>query len=78
MFGKLETKPGRGRPAIRRLTAVRALQMQIDNKLDLEAVTQELCDCKHDHSECCEQQMRQIINNLRKLLRKCGLEPAKP
>jgi hypothetical protein len=79
MFGKLETKPGRGRPATRRLTAVRALQMQIDNKLDLETVTQELCDCgKKDHSECCKQQMRQSINSLRELLRKCGLEPAKP
>jgi hypothetical protein len=79
MFGKLERKPGRGRPATRRLTAVRALQMQIDKNCDLKKVTQERCDCgKAAHNESCEQQMRQSIGTLKRLLRKWGTEPSKP
>lgn len=79
MFGKLERKPGRGRPATRRLTAVRALQMQIDNSWTLKKVTSKVCDCgKAAHNDFCEQQLRQSIISLRKLLSKCGVEPAKP
>lgn len=79
MLGKLERKPGRGRPATRRLTAVRALQMQIDNSWTLKKVTSKVCDCgKAAHNGYCEQQLRQSIISLRKLLRKCGVEPATP
>lgn len=71
MSGKLATKPGRGRPATRRMTAVSALQMQIDGN-PLKKVTHNLCDCgKAKHDEYCEQQMRQSILAVKRTLRKC-------
>jgi hypothetical protein len=78
MFGTLQKKSGRGRPVTRRLTAVRALQMQIDNSWKLKKVTSKVCDCaKATHDTYCEQQLRQSIVKLEKLLRKCGVGPAK-
>jgi len=76
---KIYAKKKRGAPVTRRLTAVRALQIQIDKSWDLKKVTQELCDCgKAAHDESCEQQMRQSIGTLKRLLRKWGTEPSKP
>ena len=78
MFGKLQKKSGRGRPVTRHLAAVRALQMQIDNGWKLKKVTSKVCDCtKATHDDFCEQQLRQSIMKLEKLLSKCGVEPAK-
>jgi hypothetical protein len=78
MFGKLQKKSGRGRPVTRRLAAVHALQMQIDNGWKLKKVTSKVCDCtKATHDDSCEQQLRQSIMTLEKLLSKCGVEPAK-
>src|ERR1039458_1600417 len=45
IFGTLQKKSGRGRPVTRRLAAVRALQMQIDNGWKLKKVTSKVCDC---------------------------------
>jgi hypothetical protein len=74
---ELYKKKKRGAPVTRRLVAVRALQMQVDGN-SLRRVTQELCDCgkgkKVKHGERCEQQMRQSILSLTKLLQKCGIE----
>jgi len=78
MFGKPETKAGPGAPVTRRLPAVRAVQMQIDNDWNLKRVTKELCDCGNDHSQYCEQRMRQSIISLKKLLHKCKVEPPRP
>lgn len=74
-------KKKRGRPATRRFAAVGALQMQMDNKWNLKKVTPEVCDCgkaRLRHDQYCEQQLRQSIVSLRKLLRKIGARPTKP
>jgi hypothetical protein len=77
---ELYAKKKRGAPAVRRLTAVQALQMQVDGN-SLSKITRELCDCgmgnEVKHDERCEQQMRQSLISLRKLLQKCRI-PLQP
>jgi len=76
MLGKLRKKSGRGAPVTRRrLMAVRALQLQIDNDWTLKQITLKVCNCtKLEHDEFCEQQVRQSIIRLKRLFRKCGVE----
>jgi hypothetical protein len=59
-----------GRPVERRLAAVQALQMQIDKGETLKKITTKVCDCgKSEHGTYCEENLRQSIISLKKLLR---------
>lgn len=64
-----------GAPVKMRPVAVKALQLKIDKGWSLARITREVCPCrKATHRPNCQQDVRQSIIGLKKLLKRCGIE----
>jgi hypothetical protein len=68
-----------GRPVERPLLAVQGLQLQLDEGLTLKQVTAKVCDCKKaEHADCCEQNLRQSMDRIKRLLRRFRIKVSGP